>query len=53
MAGEHKFLLLELDADFIANIAKQAGFEYRIEDSRRSLCLDLLASGRQAPLLLF
>src|SRR5438105_15193810 len=53
VAGEHKFLLLELDADFIANIAKQAGFEYRIEDSRRSLCLDLLASGRQAPLLLF
>src|ERR1700736_5365284 len=53
VAGDHKFLLLELDADFIANIAKQAGFEYRIEDSRRSLCLDLLASGRQAPLLLF
>ena len=53
VAGEHKFLLLELDADFIANIAKQAGFEYRIEDSRRSLCLDLLAAGRQAPLLLF
>src|ERR1700687_4382136 len=53
VAGEHKFLLLELDADFIANIAKQAGFESRIEDTRRSLCLDLLAPGRQAPLLLF
>src|SRR5271155_151196 len=53
VAGEHKFLLLELDADFVANIAKQAGFEYRIEDNRRSLCLDLLAAGRQAPLLLF
>src|ERR1022692_3610631 len=53
VAGEHKFLLLELDADFIANIAKQAGFESRIEDTRRFLCLDLLAADRQAPLLLF
>src|SRR5882762_8113623 len=53
VAGEHKFLLLELDADFIANIAKQAGFEYRLEDTRRSLCLDLSATERQAPLLLF
>src|ERR1700682_2515324 len=53
VAGEHKFLLLELDADFVANIAKQAGFEYRIEDSRRFLCLAVRAAGRQAPLLLF
>src|SRR3981081_1256585 len=53
LAGDHKFLLLELDADFIANIAKQAGFEIRIEESRRSLSLDLLAPGRQGPLLLF
>src|SRR5579864_2715864 len=52
-AGDHKFLLLELDPDFVANIAKQAGFEYKIEDGPRSLCLDLLAAGRQAPLLLF
>jgi hypothetical protein len=53
LAGDHKFLLLELDPDFVANIAKQAGFEYRIEDNTRALCLELLASGRQAPLLLF
>ena len=53
LAGEHKFLLLELDTDLVANIAKQAGFEYRLEDNRRSLCLDLLAAERQAPLLLF
>jgi len=46
-------LLLELDTDLVASIAKQAGFEYRLEDSRRSLCLDLLAAERQAPLLLF
>src|SRR5579871_3442235 len=52
-AGDHKFLLLELDPDFVANIAKQAGFEYKIEETRRWLGLDLLAAGRQAPLLLF
>jgi hypothetical protein len=52
-AGDHKFLLLELDPDFVANIAKQAGFEYRIEETDRWLGLDLLATGRQAPLLLF
>ena len=52
-AGEHKFLLLELDPDLVASIAKEAGFEYRLEDNKRSLCLNLLAAGRQAPLLLF
>ncbi|MBZ5608338.1 MAG: hypothetical protein LAP38_08775 [Acidobacteriia bacterium] len=52
-AGDHKFLLLELDPEFVGNIARQAGFEYRIEDNPRWLCLDLLAADRQAPLLLF
>src|ERR1700677_1148360 len=53
LAGWHKFLLLELDPDFIAGIAKQAGFEYRIEESQRSMNLHLSAVDRQAPLLLF
>jgi hypothetical protein len=53
LAGDHKFLLLELDPEFVANIAKQAGFEHKVTDGRRSLCLDLVATGRQAPLLLF
>ncbi len=53
LAGGHKFLLLELDPDFVANIAKQAGFEYRIEESQRSMNLYLAAIDRQAPLLLF
>jgi hypothetical protein len=53
LAGDYKFLLLELDAEYIANIARQAGFEYRISDGERALLLDLLATGRQAPLLLF
>ena len=46
-------MLLELDPEFVANIAKQAGFEFKIEESKRSLSLDLLAPDRQAPLLLF
>jgi hypothetical protein len=52
-AGEHKFLLLELDPEFVGNIAKQAGFEVRLEESARTLSLDLHAPDRQAPLLLF
>jgi len=42
-----------LDPEFVANIAKQAGFEYRIEENARSMSLELLAPDRQAPLLLF
>jgi hypothetical protein len=52
-AGQHKFLLLELDPDFISNIAKQAGFEFRLEEGPRSVMLDLTAPDRQVPLLLF
>jgi hypothetical protein len=52
-AGQHKFIFLELDPDFISNIARQAGFEARLKDSQRTITLDLTAPGRQAPLLLF
>jgi hypothetical protein len=52
-AGEHKYLLLELDPEFIANIVKQAGFEYKIDDQQRVLSLELSAADRQAPLMLF
>jgi hypothetical protein len=52
-AGEHKLLLLELDTEFIENIARQAGFEFKMEDEARRILLELNASGRQAPLLLF
>ena len=51
--GPHKYLLLELDPEFIGNIAKQAGFEFQIDDQRRVISLDLAAVDRQAPLLLF
>src|SRR5882762_1353560 len=52
-AGPHKLLLLELDLDFVSNIAKQAGFEFKLDEGPRSLTIDLSAPDRQAPLLLF
>jgi hypothetical protein len=52
-AGDDKLLLLELDTEFIENIAKQAGFEFKLDDQSRRVVLDLNAEGRQAPLLLF
>src|ERR1700704_6655764 len=52
-AGPHKLLLLELDREFIENIARQSGFEFRFEEEDRRVCLDLTAGGPQAPLLLF
>src|SRR5512141_1573980 len=52
-AGRHKLLLLELDSEFIENIARQAGFDFKLEDQERRVLLDLSAQERQAPLLLF
>ena len=52
-AGEHKLLLLELDPEFVSNIAKQAGFEHKLAETARSINLELTATDRQAPLLLF
>lgn len=52
-AGTHKFLLLELDTDLVANIARQAGFETRLQESKRALIAELTAADRQSPLLLF
>lgn len=52
-AGPHKLLLLELDTEFVSNIARQAGFEFKLEDTPRTMVLELAAVDRQAPLLLF
>jgi hypothetical protein len=52
-AGRHKLVLLELDSEFLENIAKQAGFELQMQDNTRNVLLDLKAAERQAPLLLF
>jgi hypothetical protein len=51
--GSYKYLLLELDPEFIGNIARQAGFQFKIDDQSRVLSLDVTATDRQAPLLLF
>jgi len=52
-AGNHKYLFLELDPESLGNIARQAGFEVKVEDQQRFVSLDLAANDRQAPLLLF
>jgi hypothetical protein len=52
-AGPDKYLLLELDPEFVGNIARQAGFEFKIDDRGRVMSIDLTAPDRQAPLLLF
>jgi hypothetical protein len=52
-AGANKLLLLELDPEFLENIARQAGFEFRLDDQSRRVVIDLNAEGRQTPLLLF
>jgi len=52
-AGSNKYLLLELDPEFVGNIARQAGFDFKIDDQGRVMSLDLAAIERQAPLLLF
>jgi hypothetical protein len=52
-AGQHKLIFLELEAELLGNIARQAGFEAKTRDYPRAVQLDLIAAGRQAPLLLF
>ena len=52
-AGPHKFIYLELEADTIATLAKQAGFDSKAKESERLIHLDLSAPARQGPLLLF
>ena len=52
-AGQHKFIYLELQAEMVASIARQAGFETKVKDSRRTIHLDLSAPVREGPLLLF
>lgn len=52
-AGPNKYLLLELDPEFIGSIARQAGFDFKLDDQSRVLSLDLSATERQGPLLLF
>ena len=52
-AGPDKYLLLEIEPESIVTIARQAGFEVKIDDSTRVMSVDLSVQGRQVPLLLF
>lgn len=52
-AGSDKYLLLEIEPESVVAIARQAGFDVKVEDSSRVISVDLTAQGRQAPLLLF
>ena len=52
-AGQHKLIYLEVQAEMVASIARQAGFDTKARDGQRMLQLDLSVPGRQAPLLLF
>jgi hypothetical protein len=52
-AGQHKLIYLELQPEMVAGIARQAGFDIKAKDSQRTIQLDLSATGRQGPLLLF
>jgi len=52
-AGEHKLILLELDAELVSAAARQAGFDARVKDNARGIVLELTAVGRSGPLLLF
>jgi hypothetical protein len=52
-AGPHKLIYLELQPEMVASIARQAGFDTKAKDGQRTIQLDLSATGRQGPLLLF
>ncbi len=53
-AGDQKLLLLELDGSILEGIAAQVGFSVKSNsESPRMITLELSASRRQSPLLLF
>jgi hypothetical protein len=52
-AGRHKLILLELESEILLNVAKQAGFECKVDSGTRTWGLELTVPGRELPLLLF
>jgi hypothetical protein len=52
-AGKHRLLLLEYDMDQLVQVCQQAGFAVSIEETSLALTLDLTATERQVPLLVF
>jgi hypothetical protein len=52
-AGQHKLIQLELEPDTVAQLARQAGFDCKCQDNKRSLAIEVKAPPRSGPLLLF
>ena len=52
-AGPNKYLLLELDPELLVNVARQAGFNCKLEEDDRRVILELTAASYKGPLLLF
>ncbi len=52
-AGSHKLIQLEFEPEILGGIARQAGFDCKLTDGKRAWSLELRASGRTGPLLLF
>ncbi len=52
-AGNHKLILLEIDAAVVSSVAQQAGFDAKLRESPRSILVELTAGQRETPLLLF
>ncbi|MCW5962846.1 MAG: hypothetical protein KIT83_02315 [Bryobacterales bacterium] len=52
-AGIEQLIVLELDLEFLENVARQAGFTCILHDEARFVTMDLTATDRSSPLLLF
>ncbi len=52
-AGVEQLIVLELDLEFLENVARQAGFACVVHDEPRFVTLELTATERSMPLLLF
>ncbi len=53
-AGSHRLIFLELDPKLVESVARQAGYECRVEDHNRHMVVELeLPPDAERPLLLF
>jgi hypothetical protein len=52
-AGSDKLIWLELEETVLRQAAEEAGYQCSVEDRGRSILLNLTASDREGPLLLF
>jgi hypothetical protein len=52
-AGVQQLIVLELDPEFLENVARQAGFSCKLHEDPRFVVMELTALDRTSPLLLF